>query len=96
MNLSNIDFAGSLHINSYNIEDFQGPPHAPGTRGPLKKIIQEPYKDETTAKIMDFIGGGVSIEKTHGHMKDTGRYGSQVIYLTFFFIKKIIIMIKKK
>ena len=96
MNLSNIDFAGSLHINSYNIEDFQGPPRAPGTRGPLKKIIQVPVKDETTAEIMDFIGRGVSMKKTHGHMKDTGRYGSQVIYLNFFFIKKIIIMIKKK
>ena len=51
MNLSNIDFAGS-----YNIEDFQGPSCAPETRGPLKKIIQEPVKDETTAEIMDFIG----------------------------------------
>ena len=36
------------------------------------------------------------MKKTHGHMKDTGRYGSQIIYLNFFFIKKIIIIIKKK
>ena len=52
----NFDFTGSLQHNSYNIDDFQGPPCAPGTRGLLKKIVQEPVEDKITGDIMDFIG----------------------------------------
>ena len=84
-NLSNDWFTGSLCNNLYNIEDFQKPPRAPGTRGPLKKIVQNPVEDTITAEIMDFVGRGVSMENIHGHMRDTGRYGSWVIFLFFFY-----------
>ena len=55
---SNIDFAGSLGTNSYNIEDFQGPPRAPGTRGPLV-----PGENEVDVLVLNEKVKGVVCEK---------------------------------